>query len=181
MLDFCLELAEAAWHAYSDSCVHVFLTHRSMEEFIIKSEQSIVPFVRGLPGSYDGIQDCDAPIQVEYEEDHIACVRRLMALLRKVAPEGHHSDGGRLLGPGGREFVNGEIGSWALYMFFKARVALRDEWDEAAYLRMHQDAYDGVGRGDWMDGLQHFVLVGFGEKRRSYWVREGFTRNVCIG
>lgn len=155
---------------------------RSVEEFITKSEQSIVPYIRELPQSYDGIKDCDATIHqaLEYDDNYVTEVRRLMTLLRKVAIEGQHSDGGRQLGPGGHEFVHGEIGSWDVYIFFKARVALRDEWDEAAYLSIHRDVYDGVGRGEWMDGLQHFMQVGFGQKRRSCWVRDRLHQ-VCIG
>jgi len=69
-------------------------------------------------------------------------------------------------------------------MFFKLRVALRDEWDENSYQKSTLTLQDVMKQGLLVDGLHHFMsprgsrkdapLVGRARMRRHSGSRESF-------
>ena len=148
---------------------------KSVEEFLIKLEQSIPPYIRYLPDAYDHIQHCAHGFDINYDPEYEETVRSLVARLEAASGLG---DGGQNLGPP-PEFALGKLENYELYMFFKVRVALRDEWDEEGYLKLHSDVRDGLGRNQWVDGLQQFMEEGFKGQRQSCWVR-GNRTSFCI-
>lgn len=151
---------------------------KSVEEWMTKLEQSIPPYIRYVPDSYDHERACLEGFTVDYEPEYEKAVRSLMARLALTDAEGV-DDGGRYLGPA-PEFGWGKLEKgYELYIFFKLRVAMRDEWDEEAYLREHGDVAQAVKDRQWVDGLQHFMEDGFQQGRRSCWVRHGTTK-FCI-
>jgi len=152
---------------------------KSVEEFIIKLEQSIPPYFRYLPDAYDNVKACPNNFTITYSESYEDTVRHLLS---KLAQASAQDDGGKALAPI-PEYQVGKLDHYDIYTFFKLRVAKRDEWDEDAYLRLHPDVAKEVQTKNWVDGLQHFMNSGFEGGRKSCWVRDEGTSPVrhCIG
>jgi hypothetical protein len=149
---------------------------KSVEEFLVKLEQSIPPYIRYLPDAYNLKKHCDARMVIEYEGEYDRTVHSLMERFWRASAVG--GDGGDFLGPP-PEFPRNGLEHYDLYIFFKLRVAMRDEWDEEGYLRENQDVEGWVANGWWQDGLQQFLTEGFESGRKSCWVRDGTIR-FCI-
>jgi hypothetical protein len=144
---------------------------KSVEEFLVKLDQSIPPFFRYLPDAYDKVRHCPDFADIGYDP-------RYEALVREIMGQFSAGDGGRFLGPL-PEYRHGAIDQHELYLFFRLRVAMRDEWDEVAYLKEYPTIAAAVEAGTWADGLQHFLEEGFMSGAKSCWVRNG-SHAFCI-
>ena len=140
---------------------------RSIEDWIVKFEQSIKPYIRYFNQSYEDVQTLPH-LWVSYTSQHEEKVRNLMSRLK--AAQGNLTDGGHLLGPI-RGFGPGEVEQYDLYLFFKMRVLQKDEWLDEDYLARHPDVGKLVKEGKHCDGMQHFVSKGFWEGRETCWNR----------
>lgn len=164
---------EAGWDQLH--LIHYYA--KSVEEWLTKLEQSIPPYIRYLPDSYDHVRQCMQGFDISYPSDYEAAVHDIMTRLWATDRDGR-TDGGLYLGPA-PEFRQDKLDNYNMYIFFKLRVAMRDEWDEEAYLHMYADVADAIERREWIDGLQHFLEDGFRDNRRSCWLRRG-TIKICI-
>ena len=142
---------------------------KSVEEFINKSEQSIPPYIRLLKDAYDKVRKCIGT-EVVYDTPYKETVHRIMKGLK--VSQGQLPDAGDFLGPL-PEFKANAIDDYAMYLFFKTRVTLRDEWDEEQYLLKHEDVANAVERRLFIDGLQHYLEDGFDAGYSSCWIRQG--------
>lgn len=136
---------------------------KTVEEFLIKSDQSIPPYIRLLKDSFDAAKSCTKE-PIPYPADYQPLVRSLVRRLREL--QGGLPDGGVLLGPP-FEFKPHNRNDYPLYLFAKLRVANREEWDEEAYLKAHPDAKKAVQDGKYQDGIHHFFVEGFDAGRKS--------------
>jgi hypothetical protein len=87
-------------------------------------------------------------------------------------------DGGTQLAPH-PEFRR-TFSDYHLYAFFKLRVAMRDEWDEEAFLEQKTDVRKAVKNGTYADGLQYFIEEGFKRGMESCWRRGEEGLRHCI-
>lgn len=133
--------------------VKVALIHyysKSMEEFLVKADQSVPPYVRKPIDSYDRGPTCQLS-RFNYSDDH----RRLfldaynrLAKLRPVKPE-------KLRPPPGLNVK--QMPDYPLFMHLKYRCAQRYQFDNEKYLSIHPDAKAAVEKGAVVDGLYHFM------------------------
>lgn len=58
----------------------------------------------------------------------------------------------------------------------------RSEWDEAAYLAHNPNASTAISQAQYVDGLHHFLVEGFGNATASCWndTRVPGGRPFCI-
>ena len=160
---------------------HSHLVHyyqKSVEEWLVKLEQSIPPYIRYIPDSYDGIKHCSAGLmQVTYTTEYEKVVRAILDELRQGQGQ---DDGGRFLGAlpefTKQDFTDSPEANYPLYLYCKLKVAQRQEWDEDGYLTNTPEAKTAVQAEKYVDGLQHFFDKGFSEAGRGTWIpqRPGF-------
>ena len=153
---------------------HSHLVHyyqKSVEEWLVKLEQSIPPYIRYIPDSYDHVHHCPAGLrQVTYTADYERVVRAMLDNLRRSQGQ---DDGGRFLGALPdfikTEFTDSPETNYPLYLYCKLKVAQRQEWDEHGYFTNIPEVKKAVQEGMYVDGLQHFFNKGFSEAGRGVW------------
>lgn len=160
---------------YAVNLVHYYA--KSVEEFIIKLEQSVIPYIRYLPVAYDHVKQCPNNFTVTYTKEYEETVRKYMEQLHSTS--GGVSNGGDFLGPPA-EYSRGKLENHDLYLFFKLRTTLRHEWDEEAYLKTNPEVAEAVSEKQWVDGLQEFLEEGFKQGRVSCWVMEESKKRFCL-
>ena len=157
---------------------HSHLVHyyqKSVEEWLVKLEQSIPPYIRYIPDSYDGVNHCPASLmQVTYTAEYEKVVRAMLDDLRRGQ---HQDDGGRFLGAlpelTKKTFTDSPEKNYALYLYSKLKVAQRQEWDEDGYLSNVPEAETAIKEQKYVDGLQHFFDEGLAAaESRGAWTPE---------
>ena len=133
--------------------VKVALIHyysKSMEEFLVKADQSVPPYVRKPIDSYDRGPTCQLA-RFNYTDDY----RRIfldayyrLAKLHPVKPD-------KLRPPPGLNVK--QTPDYPLFMHLKYRCAQRYQFDNEKYLSIHPDVKAAVEKGAVVDGLYHFM------------------------
>ncbi|WIA43722.1 hypothetical protein OEZ86_010148 [Tetradesmus obliquus] len=141
---------------------------KTVEEYIVKSEQSQPPYFRQLPDAYDKARSCSLE-PVQYDTQYTMATRGLIQQLR--AAQAGMGDGGLQQG-GPPEAKPMSRSDYHLYLFFKLRVAHKDEWDEAKYLEHNPAVAAHVVEGRYVDGLHHFMVEGFAKGNVLCWWRQ---------
>jgi hypothetical protein len=153
---------------YAQNLHLVHYYQKSVQEWLLKMEQSIPPYVRYLQDSYDHAFSCHANLQqIHYTPDYEETVTNMILQLRRA--QGESNDGGKFLGPL-PEFKAEDLkddpnlekgGGYPLYLYFKLKVAQGMEWDEERYLAEHPEVGERIKARQVIDGLQHFMEKGF--------------------
>uniref|UniRef100_A0A383VMK3 Uncharacterized protein n=1 Tax=Tetradesmus obliquus TaxID=3088 RepID=A0A383VMK3_TETOB len=157
---------------YRPHLVHYY--GKTVEEYILKSEQSMPPYFRQLPDAYEKARSCSLE-PVQYDTQYATATRSLIHQLR--AAQAGMGDGGLKLGapPEPRPMSRPD---YQLYLFFKLRVANMDEWDEARYFEHNPEAAALVAKRHYVDGLHHFMVEGFEKGAVSCWWRHQEPRTT---
>jgi hypothetical protein len=147
---------------------------KSLQEFIIKKEQSYT----WLPRLLDNMHDtkgkkisCDKRMLI-YPPGYTETLRLVMDSIKSLP------DGGLPVGKlaGTKPIKYGDHSDYALYLFFKWIISERFEWDEEAYFDIHPSLPSIINASlhtNWpyIDGLHHFMRTGFYQKNSSCWQR----------
>jgi hypothetical protein len=153
---------------YAQNLHLVHYYQKSVQEWLLKMEQSIPPYVRYLQDSYDHVTSCAANLQqIYYTPDYEQTVTNMIFQLRRA--QGENNDGGRFLGPlpefEAEDFKDDpnleKGGGYPLYLYFRSKVAQGMEWDEERYLAEHPEVGERIKDRRIIDGLQHFMEEGF--------------------
>ena len=156
---------------------HSHLLHyyqKSVEEWLVKLEQSIPPYIRYIPDSYDHVKHCPTDLtRVTYTSEYERLVRSTVGQLRSAQALG---DAGLFLGAlpefTKQDFPESPEAQYALYLYCKLKVTQRQEWDEEGYLLGTPEAAQAVKGNSSVDGLQHFFHEGFLAGARGAWMTE---------
>ena len=146
----------------SDKTSKIALVHyysKSMEEFLIKGDQSIPPYTRRPIQSYrDSGSICRhdtflysrnyrrtfmnvyKQFQMFYSSEPITLSPPPLLNLKHM-PDHHQGDA-----------------DYTLFIYLKYRVARREEFDQERYLSINPDAKQAIKNGTANDGLHHFML-----------------------
>lgn len=160
-LSLSLSLTQAHTHIHTQESRLLHYHEKSVEEWLVKMEQSIAPFKRYLSDYAAACQTQLSP--TTYDPEYTAVMHDVMRGLRETKSV---DDGGIFLGSLpelGEEFFMEAEEHYALYRFIKARVAQGVDWDEESYLKQHPELMDEEEKGrhekadDFVDGLHHFL------------------------
>lgn len=129
---------------------------KSVEEFIIKKEESFVEYPRQLKS----VKLCSGMQALPYSNKYVEVVQFIMKSTPNIP------DAGEMVAS--RDYMTskynptGSATDWSLYMFFKWAVSRRLEWDEQAFLE-HPDNAEALEQlyKKYADGLDVFKAEGF--------------------
>jgi len=159
--------------------VHYY--QKSTEEWLVKMEQSIPPYNRYFPDSYDNVKFCPAGLtEIPYLPEYEKLVRTALERLRRSQ---HQGDGGLFLGSlpeSSRQEYAEARQDFSLYLYFKLKVARRQDWDEEGFLEKYREVKKAVEEQQYVDGLQYFVEKGFAEKSIGAWIPENRNASPSI-
>jgi len=169
----------------SEHTQHSHLIHyyqKSTEEWLVKMEQSIPPYNRYIPGSYDGVKSCPAELtNISYLPEYETVVRTTLERLRRSQDQ---EDGGLFLGSllesSRQEYAEAEQ-DYGVYLYFKLKVAQRQEWDEEGFLGKYPEVKKALDERLYVDGLQYFVEKGFAENSTGAWIPENRDLSPSVG
>jgi hypothetical protein len=124
---------------------------KSMEEFLVKADQSVPPYVRKPIDSYDRGPTCELT-RFNYSDDYrrtfLDAYHRL-AKLHSVKPV-------KLRPPPSLNVK--QTPDYPLFIHLKYRCAQRYQFDNEKYLSIYPEAKAAVEKGAVVDGLYHFML-----------------------
>jgi hypothetical protein len=168
----------------SEYTQHSHLVHyyqKSTEEWLVKMEQSIPPYNRYIPDSYDHVKFCPAGLtEMPYLPEYEKVVRTALERLHRSQDQG---DGGLFLGPlresSRQEYAEADK-DFALYLYFKLKVIQRQDWDEERFLENLPEVRKAVEEQKYVDGLQYFVEQGFAGNATGAWVPENCDANPSM-
>ena len=128
--------------------VHYF--SKSVEEFLIKIDQGMPPYVRRPIDSYYGSPTCQLS-HFNYSDDYrntfVKAYKRLEVL--------HPTKATRLIPSPGLTIK--QVLDYPLFIHLQYRCAKRHRFDNEKYLSIHPDAKAAVEKGTIVDGLYHFM------------------------
>lgn len=142
---------------------------KSVEEFLIKADQSIPPYFREIIGSYDLGPKCQL-VNVTYTDDYKkAFLNTHRHLISMASFQPKQLQSLPLL-------AANSLRNYALYIYMKYRCTKRHEFDNEKYLQIHPDAKNSVKNGSLVDGLYHF-MENFSKGVRGCWKTD--TNTFC--
>jgi hypothetical protein len=155
---------------------------RSLEEWILKKEQSYTEYPRALHDRYEGL--CQTK-NLSYPPGYEEAYHRLDSLSGDISESGMSL--GLHMGPMPLKPFQHEDSH--LYWFFKWAIAERLEWDEEAYFLRNPSAINDIVRSlssekPMADSLQHYLQIGFQARFSSCWIRtkelDPKARKFCL-
>ncbi|CAF3374591.1 unnamed protein product [Rotaria socialis] len=154
-------------HNSKISLIHYY--SKSMEEFLVKVDQSIPPFIRMPIKTYDLGPVCSL-IKFNYSKDYenifLHSYQQLDAM-DSLKPKNF------LTAP---MLTTKHMADYPLYIYLKYRCAKRHEFDNEKYLATNREAKALVDRGAMVDGLYHF-MDNFPKEAIGCWKTE--ERSFC--
>ncbi len=123
---------------------------KSIEEFLIKADQSVPPYIRQPIHSYDLGPTCNLKM-FNYSEDYRRIFFNAYEQLKTLYPIIPNT----LRSPPSLNIK--EITDYALYIHLKYRCANRHEFDNDKYLSIHPGVKTSVENNTLVDGLYHFM------------------------
>lgn len=141
-------------NGFADAMVMVHYFQRSVEEWIMKKEQSFSEFGRSMSDA--GLCNANKKIPYPYTQLYLSVTRALMKYAR---PPPKRPTWGNFLAPS-RSLSSSDYGMYAL---FKWAVSNNYEWDEEAYLNLPSNQPGKLKKQleGFEDGLNHFRRHGF--------------------
>jgi hypothetical protein len=140
------------WHATAGS--KIGLVHyygKSVEEFLIKTDQSMPPYIKTPIDAYREAGNICNRIQYHYSADYTYTFLESyneLKILHSLTPIA-------LIPPPGLN-IN-DTSDYTLSIHLKYRCAKRQEFDEKKYLSINTDAAKLIKNGAYTDGLHHFM------------------------
>lgn len=150
----------------SGSAKHPFLVHyysKSLEDFVIKKEQSLPPYYRSFR---ERISFCPLGLKAfPYDDLYVELVEKIMAIPFVAAEVENFGGGGLVSGPASavnltREEV-GPANDYELYQFVKEQLKNGCNFDKECYLKRNPRAREAVSTGVSLDALQYFLSKNF--------------------
>ena len=144
-------------------------------------EQSIPPYNRYIPDSYDHVNFCpDGLAEIPYLSEYERVVRVTLEQLHRSQGQ---EDGGIFLGylPESSEQEHAEADQdYGLYLYFKLKIAQRQDWDEERFLTSAPEVKKAIEKHQYVDGLQYFVEQGFAGNATGAWVPENHDTSLNV-
>eukprot|EP00245_Coleochaete_scutata_P010999 TRINITY_DN398_c0_g2_i5.p1 TRINITY_DN398_c0_g2~~TRINITY_DN398_c0_g2_i5.p1 ORF type:complete len:479 (-),score=79.39 TRINITY_DN398_c0_g2_i5:458-1894(-) len=152
---------------------HPILIHyytKSLEDFLVKKEQSMAPVWRLFKDYYDGgRQGCWLNKEpFPYSPQYVADVKRVMSVQFTEDPR-QDSAGEIFKHPTMQRGQSGDDSDDDLYVFVKNQLEEGKWFDQSCYLKKYPDVVDMVRNGTFADPLIHFAAVSFDEGKTSCW------------
>jgi len=145
---------------------------KSVQEFLLKKEQSLFAYPRMLNNMYYKeykASPCDKRL-INYPDRYADTLHQLMEILKDVPNSGVFKNAFK----GPKPLVYGQHPDFALYAFLKWAVSQHMEWDEEAYLRLHPNVphiMEASNKSPWpyVDGLHYYFRDGFWGGNHTCW------------
>lgn len=144
----------------SDNSSRIGLIHyhsKSMEEFLTKIDQTMVPYVIKAVDIYRTAESPCLRINFSYSDDY----RRTFLNAHNQFNILHGSEPKKLLSPPLLNIQDIPVRSdidYALYMYLKYRCLKREEFDHEKYLAINPDVKQAIKNGTMVDSFQHFLF-----------------------
>jgi hypothetical protein len=124
---------------------------KSIQEFLLKGDQSIPPYIRKPLATYDDAGRICNKIELIYAEDYRRIFLDSYAQLEKLSSLKLKY----LLSPPGLNVK--QMPDYPLFIYLKYRCAKRQEFDNEKYLNINPDVKKLLDNGTFTDGLHHFM------------------------
>jgi hypothetical protein len=124
---------------------------KSVEEFLLKGDQSIPPYIRKPIATYQDTGPVCDKIRFNYSQDYQRTFFDIYLQLERMSSLKLIN----LLPPPGLNIK--EMPDYSLFIHLKYRCAKKQEFDEENYFKINPDAKKLVDNGTFSDGLHHFM------------------------
>jgi hypothetical protein len=155
-----------------------FVVHyyaKSVEEFLVKKEQSLVGYTRALDNMYYKEGETKGAVcdkrPLNYPQSYIDSFDLISEILKPIPNGGVPVN--ELRGP--KPLLYNQHPDYPLYQFLKWTVSERMEWDEESYFALHPNLSDIIEKSKssqwpYVDALHYFFRAGFWGKNTSCWI-----------